>query len=128
MTNEEILKNCQMIQKCIDTYIQLGDIEAVENKMIELVSLMGLSAETMKEAQYHLLIQQGLQIDAIRKTEPGISATNLKMMLGSRLAMESTLYEYAERLNAAIVHACDSLRTAISKYKLERQVAQYEKK
>lgn len=128
MTQNEILNNCKLIQAAIDLQVPTGDIDSVEGKMIELVSLMGLSAETMKEAQYHLLIQQGLQIDIIRKSEPGISATNLKMMLGSKLAMESTMYEYAERLNAAITHAVDGLRTSISKYKMEREIARYEHK
>ena len=127
MQSEEILKHCKMIQTAVDIEVPLGDIDTIEGKMLQLVALMGLSSELMKEAKNNVLVKQGLIIDIIRREEKGIAPTTMKLILESRMATELTIYEYCDRLNRAIVHACDSLRTSISKYKIERELSTYGK-
>ena len=121
------MKNCEMIQKAIDLEIPLGDIDSTEGKMIELISLMGLSAECMAKAKEQVLVKQGMMLDILRREEPNTTSTMIKMLLESRMATELTLYEYSERLNRAIVHCVDALRTSISKYKMERELSSYGK-
>lgn len=128
MTANEIITNCNLIRDELDRQIPLSDMDSVEGKMLNLCAMMGLSAECLRYAQYLLLHKQGQCIDKIRAADPTIPASILKVKLESDLAEERTLYEYAERLNAAITHCVDGLRTSISKYKEELNVSTFQRK
>ena len=119
MNKEDIIKNLNLIRDTLDQKIPVGDIDGIEGKMMELCSMMGLSAECLAEANMQLSVKQGEAIRHIRAKEPSINATLLKLTLESELAYQRMTCDYAERLNKAISHNCDSLRTAISKYKTE---------
>ena len=119
MNKAEIEKACQAIKIEIETDVDVLDISAVQKKLMNLTSLMGLSAETMKEAKAIIGYRQKDIINMERNS--GLSASILKMKIQSELWEEEAIYIYCDRLNAAISHACDSLRTVISLYKTEMQ-------
>jgi hypothetical protein len=119
MTREELNKNLNKIKESLDTEIPAGDIDGIEGKMLSLCSLMGLSAECYKQAQYLVLMEQGKAIKRIKRYEPNIQPSTLKLQLEAELAEEKMTFDYADRLNSAITHCVDGLRTSISKYKEE---------
>lgn len=123
MTQAEIISNLDVIRKAIDQQIPIGDIDGVEGKMMELCSMMGLSAECYAKAQMNLAVKQGVIVRKLKYADPNINATMLKLLLESDMAQERMVFDYAERLNAALVHVVDGLRTAISKYKAEREIS-----
>lgn len=122
MTLTEIQSNLDIIKSAIDEPIMEGDMEGVCNKLLRLQSFSGLSSECLSQAKRHALNKQGICVEEI--LNQNITGNGLKMMIESRMAHEISLHLYADRLNSAIVHSLDSLRSVISLYKQEKYSAQ----
>lgn len=117
MTSEEILNHCKGIKAELESEVQTLSIEQVMNKLNNLTSLSGLSAELVAETKQLILHRQKPAILLAQKT--GVSASMQKAFVESECAEEMMLYTYAERLNAAITHSLDALRTIVSMRKSE---------
>lgn len=110
-------KALNSIRAVLDADVSDCDMQSVKDKLLRLTSIMGLSAETMASAK-KMLNEKEIEVFANGKTE-SMPASIAKKYLDAHCKEENALYEYADRLNAAIVHTIDGLRTVISLYKTE---------
>lgn len=116
---EDINKALNAIRAALDADVMDADINSVDNKLKKLTQLTGLSAEANASAQ-KILRQKELEIFKANLPK-GYQASVLNNLIKAESADEIALYEYADRLNAALVHSLDGLRTSISLYKAELQ-------
>jgi len=114
---EEITRALNTIRSMIDTDISNCDITDVDKKLKLLTQLTGLSAEANASAMKFLRAKE-LQVFK-ENVSKGYQASVLNGLIKSGSGEELALYEYADRLNAALVHTIDGLRTSISLYKTE---------
>ena len=105
------------IRKVIDTDVTDTDIVNVQNKLIKLTQLSGLSSECVAISQ-NLLGKKELEVLTEIKDE-SYPASIMSKMLNARTADETALLKYSDRINAAITHSIDGLRSIISLYKEE---------
>lgn len=117
MTATEIESHCQRIKAELERQVETSEIESVMDKLNNLSSLSGLSAEIVAEAKQLILQRQKPAILLAQKSN--VSASMQKAFVESECADEMMLYTYAERLNAAITHSLDALRTIVSMRKSE---------
>lgn len=105
-----------MIREAIDADVIDADIVNIQNKLLRLTQLMGLSAEANASAKKLLHIKEREVLFAMDKTLPAsIQSKNLSAECYNEIA----ILEYSDRLNAALTHCCDGLRSIISLYKVE---------
>lgn len=128
MTQAQLENNLAMIKTELESELQNTTvIGLVEEKLLRLSNVMGLSAECMRYAKQYAANKQAVLL----RDEKGyvgvenMSATVLKLWLEGELANELSILMYADRLNAALVHCADQLRTMISKYKVELEMEKY---
>lgn len=111
--------NCSRIQELIEKPINRDNINAIQDKLIDLAAMSSLSAETVAQANKALKLKQE-EIITIYKSSK-LPASILKLQIDSKCAEEFAMFTLADRLNAAITHVSDSLRTIISYAKTELQ-------
>jgi hypothetical protein len=117
-TKEEITVSLNMIREAVDADMVDADIHNQTNKLLKLTQLIGLSAETKASAKKLLGIKERCVFEMIDKKLP---PTVQIRMLNAECYEENAILEYADRLNSAIVHSIDGLRSVISLYKQEMQ-------
>lgn len=113
----ETIKACNAIREAIDSDVVDVDISAVDNKMKKLTQLTGLSAEANASAK-KFLHKKELYVLSLNK-DSGYPPSVLNNLLKAECFEEISLLEYCDRLNSALVHSIDGLRTSISLYKQE---------
>lgn len=117
MTSDEIQSYCKSIKAELERQVETSEIESVMDKLNNLSSFSGLSAELVAESKQLVLERQKPAILLAQKS--GVSASMQKAFVESECAEEMMLYTFAERLNAAITHSLDALRTIVSMRKSE---------
>lgn len=122
MTKQELENNLSIIKSELETEVDEKIIDQVQQKLNRLCNLMGLSAECMKWAKHIVLTKQKYVYALAGKDS---SATMFKYFMEGEMAEELALFTYCDRLNAAITHACDGLRTIISLYKSELSISNF---
>jgi hypothetical protein len=117
-TKQETIKALNAIREAVDADVIDSDIVNVQNKLLQLTQLMGLSAEAKASAK-KILHKKELEvfsfIDAL--LSPSMQAKKLY----AECFEESALLEYADRLNSALVHGIDGLRSVLSYRKSEME-------
>lgn len=105
------------IRQQMDVDVKDVDIQSVVNKGIELSQLIGLSAECKGESRKLLENARLIAIKSLtgQKLTPSLV---LKMADGA-CAEQLEVFEYADRINAGLVHQLDLIRTVISLHKQE---------
>ena len=118
MNRKEIEANCEAIKLVLERHLtNEEDMKEVKAKLMDLQVLLSLSAETMRGAKELLAETQRAYMKPLKLSE--YSPNTLKLMIETAIGEESALYLYCDRLNAAITHSLDALRTVISLYKTE---------
>jgi hypothetical protein len=112
----ETKKALNSIRATIDSDIIDVDIDQQKNKLLKLTQLIGLSAECNASAK-KMLLQKELQV--LSGLDPNIPPMKMNKIVNSECYEESALLEYADRLNSALVHSIDAIRSIISLYKTE---------
>lgn len=123
MKKEHLIKNLAIIQAVLDKEVSADNMTAVEEKLNELATLMGLSAECCKWSRSLVLNKQSKLIESPKVDQ--LSPAKLKLWMEGNMAEELSVDTYADRINRALIHCSDSLRTIVSKYKAELTVSQY---
>lgn len=117
MNKQQIEANCNLIKSELEREVNALNISEVQDKLMKLTTYTGLSAEILKHSKGMVLYAQK---DIVSKESNGkLTPAILKLKIEGELWEELALLTYCERINAAITHACDSLRTVISLYKEE---------
>lgn len=120
-SHDQIEKNLGAIRALVDVDLTGCHVDDVVEHGKRLSAMMGLSAECMAAAQRRL---QEARLLAIKRYQAEhFPPTVLLKMADGECALEHALYDYADRLNAAISHQVDFFRTVISKYKVELETA-----
>lgn len=114
-TKEEISKSLKDIRDAIETDIIDVDIDMQKNKLLKLTQLIGLSAECNASAKKLLHLKE-LQV---LKNMPDLAPSKANALLKAECYEEASMLEYADRLNSALVHSIDAIRSVISLYKTE---------
>jgi len=112
--------NLKAIREQVDVDLTTVHIDDVVEHGKRLAALMGLSAECMAAAQRRL---QAARLKAIKSLDASLPPSVLLKMADAEIGLELALYEYADRLNAALTHQLDFIRTVISKYKVELETS-----
>ena len=115
---EETKKALNFIRELLDKDVMGADIDSISNKLIALTQVTGLSAEAMASAK-KILHQK--EITVMQVINPEIPPSMQSKRLSAECFEEQALLTYADRLNSAITHTCEGLRTVISLYKQELQ-------
>lgn len=120
-SHDQIEKNLASIRALVDVDLVGVHIDDVVEHGKRLTSIMGLSAECMAAAQRRL---QNARFEALKKLHDQKYPPSVLLKLADgECALEHALYDYADRLNAAITHQVDFIRTVCSKYKTELETA-----
>lgn len=112
----ETKRSLNSIRAAIDSDIIDVDIDEQKNKLLKLTQLIGLSAECNASAK-KMLLQKELQV--LSGLDPNIPPMKMNKIVNAECYEESALLEYADRLNSALVHSIDAIRSIISLYKTE---------
>jgi len=114
---DKVKNNLKAVRVVLDSDVIDTDITSVQNKLLSLTQVSGLCAESLSVATM-LLEQSRLKVlDRIKnETYP---ASIMSKMIDAECANELGLVKYADRLNSAITHSIDGLRSVISLYKEE---------
>lgn len=108
----------EFIRKSMDVDVKDVDIDSVKNKGLELSQLIGLSAECKAEARRNM---ENARLAALKALDGKISPSVLLKMAEASCADQVAILEYADRINAGLVHQLDFLRSVISLHKEERK-------
>jgi hypothetical protein len=111
-------EKAKAIRDVIDMDVNADNIDELQGKLMKLVNLVGLSSELKAVAKRDLLVAQA---EALSGMDEKLPLTLLKMKVDGETADQESRLVYADRLNAGITHAIDSLRTLISLRKSEME-------
>lgn len=90
---------------------------ALMNRLNELASILGTSAQVLSSYQFHL---DTLRFTAVQEAkQQGYSGNMAKEFIEGRCAEIRAEYRLAERQNAALVHVIESVRSILSFTKSE---------
>lgn len=115
-TNDLQLK-LESITNVIEHEISKDNPDQVQEKIVRLAAISALSAETVSQASMKLKEKQVQMITEFGKLD--MPASILKIYIDGKCAEEFAVFTLADRLNKAITHCQDSLRTIISLHKVE---------
>jgi hypothetical protein len=117
MTTEQIEKGLEQIQSLIERQATIDSPVDVMEKLNDCVNILGMSAEIVAwtEKKYN----DKLSLLCLAKEYSKLSATDKKMVFAGALSNEIMFHTKAERLNKALVHTCDALRSMLSFIKEE---------
>jgi hypothetical protein len=113
----EIRNSLDHIRSILDADIIDSPIDEQKNKLLKLTQLIGLSAEAKASAKKILHHKELSELSQIEFTK--ISPSIASKMVAAECYEELALLEYADRLNSALVHSIDAIRSVISLYKIE---------
>lgn len=86
------------------------DIGSLMTELDKTSQWLARSAELLADAQYEVDVKRGEVAEQYR----GETATMLREILSAQCATENRLLNQCERLNAALVHRIDSIRSILS--------------
>lgn len=114
----EIISALNSIREALDSDVIDSGIENINNKLLKLTQLSGLSAETKASAR-KLLNKKELEV--LKSIDKSEQASIKIKLVNSECFEENAILEYSDRLNAALTHSMEALRSVISLYKTEIQ-------
>lgn len=113
---EETKKSLNMIRETVDADIIDADIISQQNKLLALTQLIGLSAECNASSKKFLLKKE---LEIMSQADKDLAPMKLNKLINASCFEESALMEYSDRLNSALIHSIDAIRSVISLYKTE---------
>jgi len=134
LAEEEIDKAIDMIDELLEhvQYIAINDLNELDEHTRKLISAFSLSTDVVASAKYH-------HLKAIKKAYggyedkytkdgrliPTMSVSIIKQIAESQCEVEAARYAKAERLNAALTHSIEAIRSLISKGKAELEMTRF---
>lgn len=113
-----------------------NDPDEMENRMLLMANQYAASCNVCASAKWYLAMVHKAHYEEVVKVlkdkeragvlspdiKGAVAPANLKDYIKSRCADFIWMSERADRLNSAITHAIDAMRTALSRAKVERQL------
>lgn len=112
-TVNEIEEKLFVIQQSIAAGVDFSNGYLIQEKLNEQTQNLAITSELFTQAEYHYNKKAG----GVAKANPEISPTQLKAITLSECADEKRVMTLAERLNAAVTHTLESLRSQLSYHK-----------
>ncbi len=116
---ERLEKETTTIQKAIELTYDKNNPDEVSGRIMELSVYLGRSAELVALAE--MVYNQQLAALAEQYSTTKLNATDKKYIFGGKLSKEIYFVTLTERLNRALTHALDALRSQLSLIKAEMQ-------
>jgi hypothetical protein len=110
--------NLEAIRKVVDMPVA-DDIESIRGKGAALSGMLGLSAECKKNAKLEIGRSQLIALAGMDDSWPASVKTK---SIDAHCAEQISDYEYADRLNAALTHQLEYVRSLLSFYKQEMAI------
>jgi hypothetical protein len=123
MTKEQIKNGLDLIENLLDT--EAKTISEWENKLSQLTSICGFSATVLAHAHATKEMELKEKILLMCNIKPPLQPSLISKISDGLVPNETMLYKRAERMNAAISHCIDGLRSLISLHKQEMQNSIY---
>ena len=114
---DKLTENLKFLRAHLDVEADRSNIDEVLDKAMKLSSLVGLAAEAKAQARKALELKRLQTLQTFMNQ--GLQASILTKLMDGHCAHELAQLEYADRLNAGISNAMDTLRSVISLYKEE---------
>lgn len=117
VSDDKIVSDLKAIREVLDIDTTNCEIDDVVNAGKKLSSLAGLSAQCMGAARKRL---ERARLNALRNLQDkNLGASVMLKTVEAECGEELALYDYADRINAAITHQLDFYRSVISLHKSE---------
>lgn len=125
------------IKGILDEPVPYSDMEAVAERLALLASHYSSSVDVLASAKWYLSAARAESFDfvwkRVKSQDPEMmrelrgvaSSSNVKSYVSDRCADLIWLETTAERLNSAITHSVDALRSLLSKGKVDKQISAY---
>lgn len=120
-TKENIKDWCFEIEEAIKLQIDNSNPDELMGKLNSLSNLTGLSSQTVAISEQ--LYNERLGELVMAKEYSKMGATEKKMLFASLASDEIYLMTLSERLNRALVHSGEFIRSILSALKTEMQMA-----
>lgn len=114
ISQEQIVKELTSIYEYLQKSYNEKDGEILTRRITNLNASLARSAELLADTKYYLDKKKGEVSEELIEKYPDLSATQLKSLLESKVALEQRLYSQCERLNRSITHQLEGLRTQLS--------------
>lgn len=112
---------CHAIRDVLDRDTPPENGDAVAYQLVDLQALLGTSASAMSNL-FHKKEAARLQVlEAIAESGTKITPALQRDLVNAKCAGYNTAYEYADRLQSALVHSIDAMRSVLSWLKSEKQ-------
>ncbi len=112
----DLAETTAAIRKVLDDEPNADNIAEVNEKLLQLVQLTGLSAAAMARAKTNL---ERKRLQVLKEMEEGMPASIMTKRMDGECFEELGMFTYCDRLHSALVHSIDGLRSVISLYKSE---------
>lgn len=109
---------CEKIASTLSVDVDHENGDAVAFQLVELNSLLGTSAGVLARLFHRREAAKLAVLESIGDTK--ITASLQRDLVNAKCAGYGAAHEFAERLNSALVHSIDALRSVLSWLKLEK--------
>lgn len=125
---------CDMLDGLLEhvANIAINDLNELDEHTRKLIAAYSISTDIVASAKYwHLKELKQVygryenKYTKDGKLIPTMSVSIIKQIAESQCAMQAARFAKAERLNAAITHSIDAIRTLISKGKAELELSKF---
>ena len=114
-----IKDKAKSIRLVIDRQVDILNIESLLQKLNDLMSVSGLSAELIPEAKLEYRLAQEKVIVDLMDNPVNLSASATNELIKARTSKEEAFHDYVTLLDKRISYSQESLRTIISLRKQE---------
>lgn len=112
---------CHSIREVLDRDTERDNGDAVAYQIVDLTALLGTSASVMSSLFFKKEKAKLQVFEAIAGDGTKITPSLQKAMVDAKCGGYGSAYEYADRLQSALVHSIDGLRSVLSWIKSEKQ-------
>lgn len=112
-TVEDIEKHLFAIQQSIQAGVNFSNGYEIQKKLDEQTRNLALTSELLTQAEFHY----NKAAAAVAKKYPDSTPTMLKALTLGDCANEKRIMTLSDRLNAAVTHTLESLRSQLSYHK-----------
>lgn len=108
----------QAIRDQVDLTVERENGDAVASQLVDLNALLGTSSGALSSLFHKREAARLMVLEGMGETK--ITASLQRDLVQAKTSGYGAAYTYAERLNSALVHSIDGLRSVLSWLKLEK--------
>lgn len=113
-------KMCASIRERLDVTVERENGDAVASMLVDYNALLGTSAGALSSLWFRKEAARLKVLEVIEAQGSKITPSLQRDLINAKCAGYGAAFEYADRLNSALVHSIDGLRSVLSWLKLEK--------